>query len=51
MHIIDKIEEAKTIKQLNDLQEEIHLAASYNEIDFKHVKKIFLRKKAELEKG
>lgn len=51
MHIIDAIKEAKTIKQLDDLRDEIHLAASFNEIDFKQVKKIFLRKKAELEKG
>lgn len=50
MHIIDAIKEAKTIKQLDDLRAEIHLAASYNEIDFKAVKEMFLRRKAELEK-
>lgn len=48
MHIIDKIKDAKSMKQLDDLRDEIHLAASFNEIDFKQVKKIFLAKKEQL---
>lgn len=50
MEIIDAIKECKTLKELDDLREEIHLAASFNEIDFKAVKQIFLEKKAQLQK-
>ena len=50
MEIIDAIKECKTIQELDDLREEIHLAASYNEINFKQVKDLFLEKKAQLQK-
>ncbi|WP_422122907.1 hypothetical protein DHX103_14340 [Planococcus sp. X10-3] len=50
MEIIDAIKECETMKELDDLREEIHLAASFNEIDFKQVKKVFLAKKAQLQK-
>lgn len=49
MEIIDKIRACQSLIELNELRREIHLAASYNEIDFKFVKSVFLEKKDELE--
>ena len=49
MEIIDEINAAKSIQQLDNLRDDIHHAASRNEIDFKTVKRIFLKRKAELE--
>ena len=48
MHIIEKINDCQSMKQLDDLRDEIHLAASFNEIDFKQVQGIFLKKKDQL---
>ena len=49
MDVIDKIKACRNLTELDALRDEIHLAASYGEIDFKVVKRFFLEKKAELE--
>ena len=49
MHIIEKIKDVKSMKQLDDLRDEIRLAASFNEIDFKQVQGIFLEKKEQMQ--
>lgn len=50
MDILHKIQDCKTIAQLDNLREEIRLAASYGEIpDYPFMKRVFLEKKTELE--
>lgn len=51
MDLLYKIQDCQTIAELDALRDEIHIAASHGEIDFKYVKKVFVEKKAQLEKG
>lgn len=49
MDLLHKIQDAKSLAELDSLREEIHLASSYGEIDFKVAKQMFLARKQELE--
>lgn len=48
MELYDAIKTAQTMAQLEALREPIHKASTWNEIDVKHAKRLFMRKKHEL---
>lgn len=50
MDILHKIQDCQNTKELDDLRDEIHLAASLGKIpDYPFMKRVFMKKKAELE--
>ena len=48
MELYDAIRTAQTMEQLEALREPIHKAATWNEIDVKHAKQLFMKRKHEL---
>lgn len=49
MHLLEKIQDCKTMNELDRLRDEIAVAGIYGEIeDFPHLKSTFLKKKEEL---
>ena len=48
MGLYDAIKAAQTMEQLESLREPIHKAAKWNEVDFKHAKQLFMKRKHEL---